>query len=186
MWSTLLILGFVPLSMKFIVPGKINHYIWIGNCLTTGVIIYTGIMIIDLKVNQNLNRTYYLYIGKCLTFIIYEVNSVLELGFLTFMCDKTVGGTHMTLLGSISNIIRHFIETFSLLAVDYVPYEYFFYVVTVYMVVMLYYTKGYAMELDETPASEFKIRKDADGNSPELKDVGIDLQEYDAKPTKRV
>jgi hypothetical protein len=114
MWTTLIILSFVPLTMKLIVPGKINHYIWMGNCLTTGVIIFTGIIIIDLKTNHNLDRTYLLYIIRCLTWIIFEANSILELGFLTFMCDKTVGGTHMTLLGSISNLIRHFIESISL------------------------------------------------------------------------
>jgi hypothetical protein len=67
-----------------------------------------------------------------------------------------------------------------------VPYEYFFYVVTVYMVVMLSYTKGWAMELDETPASEFKIRKDAQDTSPGLNDVGIDLQAYNRKPNTGV
>jgi hypothetical protein len=67
-----------------------------------------------------------------------------------------------------------------------VPYEYFFYVVTVYMVVMLYYTKGWAMKLDETPASEFKIGKDAQDTSPGVNDNGIDLQAYNAKPTTDV
>jgi len=185
MWTTLIILSFVPLTMKLIVPGKINHYIWIGNWLVTGIIIYTGIIIVDLKVNQNLNRTYYLYMIRCFCWIVFEAVSILELGFLTFMCDKSVGGTHMTLLGSCTNLIRHFIESLSLLIVDYVPYEWFFYVVVVYMMIMLYYTKEWAIQLDETAASEFKINRDPDAIQSSSKDMGIDLQDYNEKPNAK-
>jgi hypothetical protein len=114
MWTTLIILAFGPLTMKLIVPGKINYYLWMGNCLSIGVIIFNGIIIIDLKTNHNLDRTYVLYIISSLIWIVFEATFILELAFLTFMCDKTVGGTHMTLLRGIKNLTRYFIESISL------------------------------------------------------------------------
>jgi len=51
---------------------------------------------------------------RTMCWVLFETLSILELGFITLMIDKRVGGTHLTLLGTINNLLRNIIESTSL------------------------------------------------------------------------
>lgn len=154
------VLCFVGIASKLLVPGKINYYIYFGYWLQVLLIIYSGIIFVDMKNNQNFERTYIQLQIRMFSWIIFEATSILELGFINIMCDKTVGPTHLTLLGSLNNIVKNLIETLSLYLLTYISYEYYFIWGVVYMTIMLLNTKHIALTLDEAKTSEFKLKND--------------------------
>merc|ERR1740139_74154 len=71
--------------------------------------------------------------------------------------DPTVGGTHMTILNTVVNIVKQIIESLTLYGLYYVSFEYYFYFAIIYMSFMLYNTKHIAGILDSCTAAEFTI-----------------------------
>lgn len=75
---------------KFVIPGKINWYIYRTNCAMIFLIILSGIVYIDFKYYHNDTRTYIFYILRSGSWIIFELSNVLESGFVNMICDPTV------------------------------------------------------------------------------------------------
>lgn len=157
-----IVLSLAGCSSKLLIPGKINYYIYLGNWLIILLLFYSGIVFYDLKINQNYARTYNMLVIRTLSWVIFETVSILELGFITLMIDKRIGGTHLTLLGTINKLLSNFIETISLYLVGYISYEYYFIWGVGYMAIMLWNTRSYAMILDEADPSEFIIKEEND------------------------
>jgi len=115
----------MAIASKMLVPKKINKYIWLGNWLVILLIVWTGVLIVDFKYNHNMDRTWWFFIIRSIIYIVWEVNQMLEAGFMTLMCDVTVGSTHINLLSTFVFLLRYSVETLSLFLIDYVSYMWY-------------------------------------------------------------
>ena len=124
---------------------------------------------------------------RSFSFIVWETCAILELGFINIMCDKTVGTTHLSLLGAVNNIVGNLIETLSIYLLSYVNYEWYFVWGIIYMIIMLLNTKHYAIALDEAHKDEFKLKRDdhIESQSDAENIADIELQDKSNKEYER-
>ena len=74
------------------------------------------------------------------------------------IADKSVGGTHMTLLFSIVSLNKEIFKSLSLYLSSFISYELYFIILCPYYIIMLLRTKSYAIKLDESQDEDFAVK----------------------------
>lgn len=92
--------------------------------------------------------------------MLIQIQFVIEMGFISLICDKKIGGTHLTALACILNISRFLPSSIGLYFLSFMNYYFYAIFAIVYSIIMLIATKKWSLYLDNADIKEFRLTEE--------------------------